>query len=164
MILRLTINDYNILYSILSVLTPSGYSIFNDHWFFCPSLYCDYIIPYFLEVVKRFFEKIWDSAICTKNKWVFSDIVYILTFSTASFGGWYGISLKTPFIHLYIDYTLILYIYSHVRRVFPDLYNDQNVQTAQKPSECRTRRGKDQTTIYIPGGFIHAYTAFWRVG
>ena len=57
-----------------------------------------------------------------------------------------------------------MYIYTCVRYCFPDLYNDKNVQTAQKAPERPIRRGKDQTTIYIPGGFIHAYSAFSRLG
>ena len=57
-----------------------------------------------------------------------------------------------------------MYIYTCAQRVFPDLYNDKNAQTAHKPPERPTRRGNDQTTIYIPGGIIRAYTAFWRVG
>ena len=69
-----------------------------------------------------------------------------------------------PFIHLYTDYTLIMYKYTRVRRIFPDLYKDKNAQTVQKASERLTRRGNDQTTIYIPVGFIHACAAFWRVG
>ena len=76
----------------------------------------------------------------------------------------YRINSKTSFIHLYTDYTLILYIYSHVRRCFPDLYNDKNAQTAQKASERRTTRGNGQTTIYIPMPFIHACSPFWRLG
>ena len=72
----------------------------------------------------------------------------------------YGINLKALIIHLYTDYTLILYIYTCVRHCFPDLYNDKNAQTAQKPSERLTRRGKAQISIYIPGGIIHAYKAF----
>lgn len=130
----------------------------------CLSLCCDYIISYFLEAVNRFFEKNWDSAICTKNKWVFSDIVYILTLARVAFGGRYGIDSKTPFIHLYTDYILIMYIYTCVLRCFQDLYNDQNAQTAQKARERPRRRGNDQTTIYIAEGIIHVYTAFWRVG
>ena len=65
-----------------------------------------------------------------------------------------------PIIHLYIDYTLIMYIYTCVRRVFWDLYKDKNVQTVQNASERPTMRGNDQITIYTPIGFIHAYTAF----
>ena len=53
-----------------------------------------------------------------------------------------------------------MYIYTCVQRVFLDLYNDKNVQTAYKPRERLTRRGNDQISIYIPIGFIHAYTAF----
>lgn len=53
-----------------------------------------------------------------------------------------------------------MYIYSHVLRYFPDLYNDKNAQIAHKPRERPIRRGNDQTTIYIPGGIIHAYRAF----
>ena len=45
-----------------------------------------------------------------------------------------------------------MYIYTCVQRVFSDLYNDQNAQTAHKAPECPTRRLNDQTTIYIPGG------------
>ena len=65
-----------------------------------------------------------------------------------------------PFIHLYTDYTLIMYIYTCVRRAFPDLYNDKNAQIAHKARERPTRRGNDQITIYIPGGIIHACAAF----
>ena len=53
-----------------------------------------------------------------------------------------------------------MYKYTRVRRIFSDLYNDKSVQTAQKARERLTRRGNDQTTIYIPVGFIRAYTAF----
>ena len=53
-----------------------------------------------------------------------------------------------------------MYIYSHIQRVFPDLYNDKNDQTAYEAPERPTRRGNDQTSIYIPGGIIHAYRAF----
>ena len=53
-----------------------------------------------------------------------------------------------------------MYIYTRVQRVFPDLYKDKNVQTAQKARERPIRRGNDQTTIYIPGGIIRAYKAF----
>ena len=49
-----------------------------------------------------------------------------------------------------------MYKYTRIRRRFRDLYNDKNAQTVQKPSERPTRRGNDQTTIYIPGGFMHA--------
>ena len=80
----------------------------------CLFLCCDYIIPYSEAFVKSFFEKNWDSAICTKNKWVFSDIVYILVFLKVLSGSWYGINSKTPFIHLYTDYTLFLHIYSRL--------------------------------------------------
>lgn len=57
-----------------------------------------------------------------------------------------------------------MYIYTYVRRIFPDLYNDKNAQTAYKAPERRTGRGKAQISIYIPGGFMHAYKAFSRVG
>ena len=57
-----------------------------------------------------------------------------------------------------------MYIYTCVQRVFPDLYNDKNAQTAYKASERPTRRFNGQPTIYIPGGFIHAYRAFSRLG
>ena len=57
-----------------------------------------------------------------------------------------------------------MYIYSHVRRAFPDLYNDKNAQTAHKAPERPTRRGNDQTTIYTTESFIHAYRAFSRLG
>ena len=130
----------------------------------CLFLCCDYIISYSEAFVNRFFEKIWNSAICTKNKWVFSDIVYILTFSRVSFGSWIRIKQEAPFIHLYTDYTLIMYNYTCVRRVFSGLYNDQNVQTAQKAPECPTRRGNGQITIYIPGGFMRACGACTRLG
>ena len=53
-----------------------------------------------------------------------------------------------------------MYIYTCVQRVFPDLYKDKNVQTAQKARERLIRRGNDQTTIYSPGGIIRAYKAF----
>lgn len=89
-----------------------------------------------------------------------SNIIYL--FISKSFR--YEISLKTSFIHLYTDYTLIMYIYTCVRRIFPDLYRDKNAQTVQKASERLTRRGNDQTTIYTTAGIIHACTAFWRVG
>lgn len=69
-----------------------------------------------------------------------------------------------PFIHLYTDYTLIVYIYTCVRHAFSDLYRDKNAQTAQKARERPTRRGNDQPTIYIPGGIIHACSAFSRLG
>ena len=72
----------------------------------------------------------------------------------------YGIDSKTPFIHLYTDYTLIMYIYSHVQRIFPELYNDKNAQTVQKARERPTRRGKVQISIYTTEGIIHAYRAF----
>ena len=57
-----------------------------------------------------------------------------------------------------------MYIYSHVRRAFSDLYNDKNAQTAHKAPERPTRRGKVRISIYIPIGFIHAYIAFSRLG
>ena len=57
-----------------------------------------------------------------------------------------------------------MYIYSRVQRVFPDLYNDKNVQTVQNARERPIRRGKDQLSIYTTGGIIHAYTAFSRLG
>ena len=72
----------------------------------------------------------------------------------------YRIDSKTPIIQLYTDYTLILHIYTRIRHCFLDLYNDKNAQTVQKAPERPTGRGNDQTTIYIPGGFIHAYRAF----
>ena len=56
-----------------------------------------------------------------------------------------------------------MYIYSHVQRIFPDLHKDKNAQTAYKAREGATRRGNDLTTIYIPIGFIHAYSAFSRL-
>lgn len=76
----------------------------------------------------------------------------------------YGISLKTPFIHLYTDYTLIMYIYTCVQRAFRDLYNDKNVQTVHRASERRTGRGNDQISIYIPGGIMRACGAYTRLG
>ena len=76
----------------------------------------------------------------------------------------YRINSKTPFIHLYTDYTLIMYIYTRVQRVFPDLYNDKNAQTAQKARERPIRRGNDQLSIYTTEGIIHAYSAFSRLG
>ena len=76
----------------------------------------------------------------------------------------YRIDSKTPIIHLYTDYTLIMYKYTCVQRVFSDLYNDQNAQNVQKASERPMRRGNDQTTIYTPIGFMHVYGAFSRVG
>ena len=76
----------------------------------------------------------------------------------------YGINLKTLIIHLYTDYTLIMYIYTCVQRVFSDLYNDKNAQTAQKASERPTRRGNDQISIYIPIGYMHACVAYTRLG
>lgn len=57
-----------------------------------------------------------------------------------------------------------MYIYTCVQRVFPDLYNDQNAQTVQKPRERPIRRGNDHTTIYTTIGIIHAYRAFSRLG
>ena len=57
-----------------------------------------------------------------------------------------------------------MYIYSHVQRIFPDLYNDQNVQTAYKARERLTRRGNDQISIYTTIGFMRAYSAFSRLG
>ena len=69
-----------------------------------------------------------------------------------------------PFIHLYTDYTLIMYIYTCVRQCFPELYNDKNAQIAHRAPERLTRRGNDQITIYIPGGIIHVYSAFSRLG
>ena len=75
----------------------------------------------------------------------------------------YGINLKTPIIHLYTDYILILYIYTRVQRVFSDLYNDKNVQTAYKPREGPTRRAEAQISIYTTIGIIHAYSAFSRL-
>ena len=42
--------------------------------------------------------------------------------------------------------------------------NDKNAQIAYKARTSPTRRGNDQTSIYIPGGFIHAYRAFSRLG
>ena len=75
-----------------------------------------------------------------------------------------GINPEVSFIHLYTDYTLIMYKYTRIRRYFPDLYNDQNAQTVYKPPERPTRRGNDQTTIYIPGGIIRACSAFSRLG
>ena len=53
-----------------------------------------------------------------------------------------------------------MYIYSHIQRVFPDLYNDKNAQTVQKASERPTRRGNSQLSIYTPIGYMHAYRAF----
>lgn len=53
-----------------------------------------------------------------------------------------------------------MYIYTYVRRCFPDLYNDKNAQTAYKAPERRTGRGDSQLSIYTPIGIIHAYTAF----
>ena len=53
-----------------------------------------------------------------------------------------------------------MYIYSHVQRIFPELYNDKNAQTVQKARERPTRRGKVQISIYTTEGFIHAYRAF----
>ena len=65
-----------------------------------------------------------------------------------------------PFIHLYTDYTLIMYIYTRVWRCFPELYNDKNAQTAYKTRTSPTRRGNDQISIYTTAGIIHAYMAF----
>ena len=56
-----------------------------------------------------------------------------------------------------------MYKYTCVQRVFPDLYNDKNAQTAQKASECPTRRGNDQTTIYTTEGIIRACGACTRL-
>ena len=72
----------------------------------------------------------------------------------------YGINPKTPFIQLYADYTLIMYIYTRVRHCFRDLYNDKNVQTVQKAPERPTRRGEAQPSIYTTIGIIRAYRAF----
>ena len=57
-----------------------------------------------------------------------------------------------------------MYIYSHVRRAFPDLYNDKNAQTAHKAPERPTRRGNDRISIYIPIGIMHACGACTRLG
>lgn len=76
----------------------------------------------------------------------------------------YGIDSKTPIIHLYIDYTLIMYIYTCVQRVFPDLYNDKNALIAHRASERPTGRGNDQTTIYTTEGIIRACRACTRLG
>ena len=57
-----------------------------------------------------------------------------------------------------------MYIYTCVRRVFPDLYNDKNAQTAYKARERHTRRGKAQISIYTTEGIIRAYRAFSRLG
>ena len=57
-----------------------------------------------------------------------------------------------------------MYIYTRVWRAFSDLYRDKNAQIAHKARTSPTRRGNDQTTIYIPGGFIRAYSAFSRLG
>ena len=57
-----------------------------------------------------------------------------------------------------------MYIYTCVQRVFSDLYNDKNAQTAQKARECPIRRLNDQTTIYTTEGFMHAYSAFSCLG
>ena len=53
-----------------------------------------------------------------------------------------------------------MYIYTRVQRIFPDLYNDKNAQTAHKPRERPMRRFNGRLTIYIPGDIIRAYTAF----
>ena len=53
-----------------------------------------------------------------------------------------------------------MYIYTCVQRVFSDLYNDKNAQTAYKARERPTRRGNSQLNIYTPIGYMHAYTAF----
>lgn len=65
-----------------------------------------------------------------------------------------------PFIHLYTDYTLIMYIYTCVRQCFPELYNDKNAQIAHKASERLTRRGKAQISIYTTESIIRVYRAF----
>ena len=57
-----------------------------------------------------------------------------------------------------------MYIYTCVQHAFPGLYNDKNAQTVQKASERPIRRGNDQTSIYTTIGFIHAYSAFSRLG
>ena len=57
-----------------------------------------------------------------------------------------------------------MYIYTCVRRAFPDLYNDKNAQIAHKARERPTRRGNDQISIYTTAGIIHAYSAFSRLG
>ena len=71
---------------------------------------------------------------------------------------------KTPIIQLYIDYTLILYIYTRIRHCFRDLYNNKNAQIVQKARERPIRRGKVQISIYTTEGIIHAYRAFSRLG
>lgn len=57
-----------------------------------------------------------------------------------------------------------MYIYTYVRRCFPDLYNDKNAQTAYKAPERRTGCGDSQLSIYTPIGIIHACSAFSCVG
>ena len=53
-----------------------------------------------------------------------------------------------------------MYIYTCVQRIFPDLYNDKNAQTAHKAPERPTRRFNGQTTIYTTGGIIRVYMVF----
>ena len=57
-----------------------------------------------------------------------------------------------------------MYKYTCIRHCFQDLYNDKNVQTAHKAPERLTRRGKAQLSIYTTEGFVHAYSAFSRLG
>ena len=57
-----------------------------------------------------------------------------------------------------------MYKYTRIRHCFLDLYNDKNAQIVQKAPERPIRRGNDQTTIYTTIGFIHAYSAFSRLG
>ena len=57
-----------------------------------------------------------------------------------------------------------MYIYTCVQRVFSDLYKDKNAQTVQKARERPTRRGNSRFSIYTPIGYMHAYSAFSRLG
>ena len=56
-----------------------------------------------------------------------------------------------------------MYIYTYVQRVFSDLYNDKNAQTAYKAPERPTRRFNGQPTIYTTEGIMYAYRAFSRL-
>ena len=57
-----------------------------------------------------------------------------------------------------------MYIYTCVRRCFPELYNDKNAQIAHKARTSPTRRGNDQISIYTTAGIIRVYSAFSRLG
>ena len=92
----------------------------------CLFLCCDYIISYSEAFVKSFFWKKIEIQRYAQKISEFLVILYIYWPSQELHSvSWYGINLKTPFIHLYTDYTLIMYIYTCVQRVFQGLYNDQ---------------------------------------